>query len=79
MVFWLTITRNGSLWDVRVDHEEGTWRLQEHAIVERYGVQVRILGELALLPKAVQKAAREVMEASKHHTKLILNICLAYS
>ena len=47
--------------------------------MEQYGVQVRILGELALLPEAVQKAAREVMEASKHHTNLILNICLAYS
>ena len=56
-----------------------TWCLQEHAIVEQYGVQVRILGELSMLPEAVQKSAREVMEASKHHTRLILNICLAYS
>ncbi len=53
--------------------------MQERAIVEQHGVQVRVLGDLTLLPKAVQKSAHDVMEASKHHTKVVLNICLAYS
>jgi len=52
---------------------------QEKAVVEQHGVQVRVLGDLTLLPEAVQKSAHDVMKASKHHSRVILNICLAYS
>ena len=53
--------------------------LQEHALVEQYGVQVRVIGDLTLLPTPVQTAAEKVMNATRTNTRTILNICLAYT
>ena len=53
--------------------------LQEHALVEQYGVQVRVIGDLTLLPAPVQTAAEKVMDATRTNTRTILNICLAYT
>ena len=52
---------------------------QEDAVAERYGVQIRVIGDLSLLPEAVQRSARDAMERTKHHKSVVLNICLAYS
>ena len=52
---------------------------QEHALVEQYGVQVRVIGDLTLLPTSVQTAAEKVMDATRTNTRTILNICLAYT
>lgn len=48
-------------------------------MAQQYGVQIRVIGDLRLLPEAVQKSAREAMERTKHHSNVVLNICLAYS
>jgi hypothetical protein len=47
--------------------------------VERHGVRVRVLGDLARLPPEVRGAALDVMAATAHHTRGVLNICFAYS
>ena len=54
-------------------------KLQEHQIVDKFSVQVRVIGDLALLPPAVQSRAQKVMEATAGNEKAILNICLAYT
>lgn len=51
---------------------------QERDLVERHGVQVRVLGDLTLLPATVQAAAQRAMEATELHTRGILNICFSY-
>ena len=53
--------------------------LQERDLVERHGVRVRVLGDLACLPPQVRAAADDVMAATAHHTRCALNICFAYS
>jgi len=47
--------------------------------VERHGVRVRVLGDQARLPPEVRRAAQDVMAATAHHTRGVLNICFAYS
>mmetsp|Transcript_19528 Transcript_19528/g.49294 ORF Transcript_19528/g.49294 Transcript_19528/m.49294 type:complete len:295 (-) Transcript_19528:354-1238(-) len=53
--------------------------LQERDLVRRHGVQVRVIGELQLLPPKVQLAAARVMSATQSHTRGVLNICFSYT
>ena len=53
--------------------------LQERSVVDRHGVQVRVIGNLSLLPARVQQAAQRVMRATQHNPRGVLNICLAYT
>jgi len=41
-------------------------------------VRVRVIGDIGKLPDRVAKAASEVMEATKHHTKHYFNIAIGY-
>ena len=41
-------------------------------------VKVRAIGRLHLLPESLQKAIKELMEATKDYDGYTLNICLAY-
>ena len=52
--------------------------VQEYSLIERHGVCIRVLGDLALLPASVRAAADRVMAATQHHTRGRLNICLSY-
>ncbi|KAL4419506.1 hypothetical protein ABPG77_002292 [Micractinium sp. CCAP 211/92] len=53
--------------------------LQEHDVLARHGVQVRVIGDLSLAPPAVQAAAAAVMAATAHHDRAVLNLCFSYS
>ena len=53
--------------------------LQHKDIIDANEVQVRIVGDLELLPAKVQLAAERVMEATCHHHRCKLNICMAYT
>ena len=64
---------------MQLAEEKLSYMMQEHAILERNGVQVRVIGDLSLAPLGVQAAARKVMSATKHHRKAILNICFSYT
>ena len=52
--------------------------MQEYKLIEKHGVCIRVLGDLSLLPLSVRAAADRVMEATQHHKRGRLNICLAY-
>ena len=45
----------------------------------KHRINIQVLGELHLLPPAVERAARQVMKATQHYDGVTLNICLAYS
>ena len=53
--------------------------LQHKDIIDSDGVQIRVLGDLSLLPASVQHAADKVMKATCHHHRCKLNICMAYT
>jgi len=48
-------------------------------LLQRHGVQLRVLGELSRLPPAVAEAARAAEKATENGNKARLNVCLAYS
>lgn len=52
--------------------------MQEHKLISRHDVSIRVLGDLSLLPATVSAAADRVMEATQHHKRGRLNICLSY-
>lgn len=45
----------------------------------RHQVQVRVIGDLSLAPPSVQRAAARVMQATRHHSRCVLNICFSYT
>ena len=53
--------------------------LQNQELINTHQVQVRILGDLSLLPDRVQQAAATVMAATCKHEGCYLNICMAYT
>jgi undecaprenyl diphosphate synthase len=53
--------------------------LQECKVLEQRGVQVRVIGDLALAPAGVQAAAMTIMAATQHHSAAVLNICFSYT
>ena len=48
-------------------------------IIEKHGCCVRVLGDLSLLPPDVREAMEGAVAASRHNTRLTLNICMSYS
>lgn len=49
------------------------------SIVHQNQTRVRILGALHMCPPDVQKAIANVVNATKHHTRATLNVCIAYT
>jgi tritrans,polycis-undecaprenyl-diphosphate synthase [geranylgeranyl-diphosphate specific] len=47
-------------------------------VVNRFNIKVRFIGRLTILPKWLQKKTVEVENATKHYTKHVLNLALAY-
>ena len=48
-------------------------------IVDKHQIRIRVLGNTALLPVEVRKAAAEAVKATRHHSKAVLNICCPYT
>ena len=53
--------------------------LAEQDVLRRHGVQVRVIGDLSLAPPGVRAAADRLMDATRHHSAAVLNICFAYT
>ena len=47
--------------------------------LQEQGIQVKILGDLDLLPDDVSSALRRTEELTKEHKNARLNVCLCYS
>ncbi len=47
--------------------------------VERYQVQVRVLGEWGRLPHGLRGAMARAVRRSRGNAKCVLNVCFAYS
>jgi len=53
--------------------------IEEDAIITRHGVSVRAIGNTSLLPEDVQQVIATAVQKTAHHTKTILNVCVAYT
>ncbi|XP_023211158.1 dehydrodolichyl diphosphate synthase complex subunit DHDDS-like [Centruroides sculpturatus] len=47
--------------------------------IDKYGICVRVLGDINLLPNDIQKAIADVVLYSMHNNSLFINVCLAYT
>ncbi|KAF8517520.1 Decaprenyl diphosphate synthase-like protein [Hysterangium stoloniferum] len=52
---------------------------QHGSLLETYGVQLRVLGNISLLPQQVKEAAKKAEEFSRHHDKAVINLMIAYT
>lgn len=48
-------------------------------LAEKYGIRVRVIGDLTLLPKDLYKEIKRTTESTKNNTRAILNICFPYT
>ncbi|KAJ7530061.1 hypothetical protein O6H91_15G076900 [Diphasiastrum complanatum] len=53
--------------------------VSKEQLVRSYDVQVRILGDLSLLPKGVRESAERAMLATNNNKSTVLNVCIAYT
>ncbi|XP_067128777.1 dehydrodolichyl diphosphate synthase complex subunit DHDDS [Centruroides vittatus] len=53
--------------------------LEKKEKIDKYGICVRVLGDINLLPKDIQKAIADVVLYSMHNNSLFINVCLAYT
>ncbi|XP_070568689.1 dehydrodolichyl diphosphate synthase complex subunit DHDDS-like isoform X1 [Ptychodera flava] len=53
--------------------------MEEKDSIQKYGVCVRVLGDISMLPKDVQELISEAVEFSKNNDRAILNVCFAYT
>ncbi|KAG0327749.1 cis-prenyltransferase [Podila horticola] len=48
-------------------------------LVQRYGIGIRVLGDVSLLPKDVQEVVHRAVELTKKNNRAILNMCFPYT
>jgi ditrans,polycis-polyprenyl diphosphate synthase len=53
--------------------------LDERHLIDKYGVCIRVLGNINLLPRDIQEIVAEGVNMTKHNNRAILNICFAYT
>ncbi|KAL3230625.1 Dehydrodolichyl diphosphate synthase complex subunit RER2 [Nakaseomyces bracarensis] len=55
-------------------------RISEHGeLAQKYGVRVRVIGDISLLDKELLNEIRHTMEITKNNTRATLNICMPYT
>ncbi|GAV51634.1 hypothetical protein ZYGR_0AF01050 [Zygosaccharomyces rouxii] len=48
-------------------------------LAEKYGIRVKVIGDLTLLPKDIYKEVRRTTDLTKNNTRATLNICFPYT
>jgi hypothetical protein len=48
-------------------------------MIEKHGCCVRVLGDVSLLPQDVREAMEGAVAASRHKTRVTLNVCMSYT
>lgn len=55
-------------------------QIVEHGdLADQYGIRVRVLGDISLLPEDVADVCRQVMDITKNNRNATLNICCPYT
>ncbi|CDK29802.1 unnamed protein product [Kuraishia capsulata CBS 1993] len=55
-------------------------QIVEHGdMCEQYGIRVRVLGDIELLPNDVIKVLRRAEQITEKNTRAVLNVCFAYT
>ncbi|KAM6219082.1 dehydrodolichyl diphosphate synthase complex subunit DHDDS [Rhynchocyon petersi] len=53
--------------------------MEEQEKLEKYGVCIRVLGDLHLLPLDLQELIAQAVQTTKNYNKCFLNVCFAYT
>eukprot|EP00124_Ichthyophonus_hoferi_P001868 Ihof_evm8s110 gene=Ihof_evmTU8s110 len=53
--------------------------LDKSDLVQQYGISIRIVGDLSLLPRDVQAVLCKCMWDTRHNTRAVLNVCFSYT
>ncbi|CAR25637.1 hypothetical protein ZYGR_0A02020 [Zygosaccharomyces rouxii] len=48
-------------------------------LAEKYGIRVKVIGDLTLLPKDIYKEVKRTTDLTKNNTRATLNICFPYT
>ena len=56
-----------------------TQLFQKGDLIQKHGICVRILGDIALLPEDLQRVIARMVNVSKHNTKAVLNVAFPYT
>ncbi|XP_021118776.1 dehydrodolichyl diphosphate synthase complex subunit DHDDS isoform X2 [Heterocephalus glaber] len=59
--------------------EKFSYLMKEQEKLQKYGVCVRVLGDLHLLPLDLQELIAQAVQATKNYNKCFLNVCFAYT
>ncbi|KAG0048298.1 hypothetical protein BGZ83_006716 [Gryganskiella cystojenkinii] len=52
---------------------------ENHELVRQYGIAIRVLGDVSLLPKDVQEVVHRAVELTKSNNRAVLNMCFPYT
>eukprot|EP00249_Psilotum_nudum_P015914 c25577_g1_i1 orf=275-1315(-) len=64
---------------MRLMQEKFETLVEKENLIRDYGVRVRVLGDLSLLPEGVRIAAERAMDVTKDNDGPVLNLCVAYT
>jgi undecaprenyl pyrophosphate synthase len=48
-------------------------------LIQKHGVRINIIGDIGTLPPDLQKVVGRIVTMSRHNTRLVLNVALAYT
>lgn len=55
-------------------------QIREHGeLAQKYGVRIRVIGDISLLDKDLLKEIKNTMELTRNNTRATLNICMPYT
>ncbi|KAH7387841.1 hypothetical protein KP509_16G044700 [Ceratopteris richardii] len=53
--------------------------VEKQGLASQYGIKIRVLGDLHLLPQGARLAAEKAMAVTSQNSSLILNLCVSYT
>lgn len=66
-------------WLMQLAKDKFTQISNQGELAEEYGIKIKILGNVKLLPKDVQDVLHQSEEMTKHNTRAVLNVCIPYT
>ncbi|OBA22946.1 Di-trans-poly-cis-decaprenylcistransferase [Metschnikowia bicuspidata var. bicuspidata NRRL YB-4993] len=56
------------------------YQMSQHGeLCDQYGIRIKILGNVSLLPADVQKILQDTQKMTAHNTRAVLNVCFPYT
>lgn len=66
-------------WLMELAKERFAQMVSQGELAEQYGVRIKVLGDVSLLPDDVRQVLKEAEEVTKHNSRAVLNVCFPYT